>query len=210
MDGGWPLWSWLEEKRLEKKPALRLAAVFGLCDETNTGTAAVPALKPAQPGDGGRQVQAEPECFSHPPPEPASPTHSLWEEIFLCWAFGPAPPCWCACPWCQIAHLGLDNLTPSRISHQRSHRHPVDPAQPSYTLQQYCFAGEDSPRNQPSGQSLLHCLHSLRGWPAGRRLALHREPVGTLAWRGRGARPLWACTKGYTVFLLSLNLGHWI
>lgn len=65
-------------KWLEKKPALRPAAIFELCDERNTGSATMPALHPSQAG-GWREagVQAEPRWFSHTPPEPASPTDSL-------------------------------------------------------------------------------------------------------------------------------------
>lgn len=67
----------IRSKWLEKKPVLRPAAIFGLCDERNTSLATVPVLPPPQLEDGGRQGQAEPLLFSHPPPEPAGPTDSL-------------------------------------------------------------------------------------------------------------------------------------
>lgn len=45
----------IRRKWLEKKPVLRPAAMFGLCDERNTSLATVPVLSPPQLEDGGRQ-----------------------------------------------------------------------------------------------------------------------------------------------------------
>lgn len=64
----------IRRKWLEKKPALRPAAIFGLCDERNTSLAIVPALHPS-PAEGWREAGASRATVVFPPIPRACKSH---------------------------------------------------------------------------------------------------------------------------------------
>lgn len=132
-------------KWLEKKPALRPAAIFGLCDERNTGSATMPALHPSQAG-GWREAGASRATVVFPRSPRACKSHrfSVIRNTRVLEPLVLPPYAGVPALWRQIAHLGLEVLNPSSDSPQCSQHHPVEPAQPSP-----CCAGEASPHPQP-------------------------------------------------------------
>lgn len=135
----------IRTKWLEKNPALRPAAIFGLCDERNTSLAIVPALHPS-PAEGWREAGASRAIVVFPPTPRACKSHRfsvmrnipVVEPLVLLHCAGVPALC------CQIAHLGLEALDPSGDSPQGSQHHPVDPTQASHGC-----AGEAAPHPQP-------------------------------------------------------------